>query len=217
MKTAHLLADLLSQRSINVRICTANTSISDLGLADTIVFTGDGFPTLHGTCRAPMAEWMMKMLDNGAGIVCNHFAIGVQESETISGAHPLLELVGGYFAVRGAQNGSGNIFAKLTVIPNKNSPLAHDCEPFELEDELYYDILYNTSRNNGLLAPIAHATTTSCNDPPVSELVAWSYIRPGGGRGFVTTLPHFFKNWSDTNLQRLVINGILWTANLDIR
>src|SRR5690606_10165173 len=141
MQTAQLLASLLTQRGMDVGICTDSTRPSDLGPAATIVFAGDGFPIHDGPHRTPHSDYLLHLLNQGTGIACVHFAMGVQRSENSSSDyHPLLRFLGGYFAVHCVQHASGNVFSKLLVVPDVNSPLAHGWEPFVIEDELYYDL-----------------------------------------------------------------------------
>jgi len=46
--------------------------------------------------------------------------------------------------------------------------------------------------------------------------VAWAYERPGGGRGFGFTGAHNHVNWQDENFRKVVLNAILWTANVEV-
>ena len=46
--------------------------------------------------------------------------------------------------------------------------------------------------------------------------VAWAYERPSGGRGFGFTGAHNHVSWQDDNFRKVVLNAILWTANVDI-
>jgi len=49
-----------------------------------------------------------------------------------------------------------------------------------------------------------------------AETVAWSYERPNGGRSFGFTGCDLHSNWGDANQRLLVLNGILWSAKLDV-
>jgi type 1 glutamine amidotransferase len=48
------------------------------------------------------------------------------------------------------------------------------------------------------------------------EVVAWAYERPNGGRSFAFTGCHIHRNWSLENQRKLVTNGILWTAKIEV-
>lgn len=50
------------------------------------------------------------------------------------------------------------------------------------------------------------------------ETVAWAYERPGarGGRSFGFTGCDLHSNWAETNQRTLLLNGILWTCDLEV-
>src|SRR5439155_19335088 len=48
------------------------------------------------------------------------------------------------------------------------------------------------------------------------EIIAWSYERPDGGRAFAFTGCDLHKNWSLESERKLVVNGILWAAHIDV-
>jgi hypothetical protein len=48
------------------------------------------------------------------------------------------------------------------------------------------------------------------------QTLAWACERPSGGRGFGFTGGHVHKNWGDENFRRVVVNAILWTAQVEI-
>ncbi|MDZ4286569.1 MAG: ThuA domain-containing protein [Prosthecobacter sp.] len=49
-----------------------------------------------------------------------------------------------------------------------------------------------------------------------AETVAWTYERPNGGRSFGFTGCDLHANWAEANQRKLVLNGILWSAKLDV-
>ena len=44
----------------------------------------------------------------------------------------------------------------------------------------------------------------------------WAFDRPDGGRGFGITGAHFHKNWADDNFRKVVLNGLLWMARMEV-
>jgi hypothetical protein len=48
------------------------------------------------------------------------------------------------------------------------------------------------------------------------EQLAWVYERPGGGRGFGFTGGHFHWNWGCRSFRTTVLNGIVWTAGMEV-
>ena len=51
--------------------------------------------------------------------------------------------------------------------------------------------------------------------PGREEVLAWAFDRANGGRSFGFTGGHFHDNWGDENFRRLVVNAILWSANVE--
>ena len=49
-----------------------------------------------------------------------------------------------------------------------------------------------------------------------AETVAWTYERPNGGRSFGFTGCDLHANWADANQRLLVLNGLLWTAKIEV-
>jgi len=48
------------------------------------------------------------------------------------------------------------------------------------------------------------------------EHLAWVRQRPNGGRGFGFTGGHWHWNWGNDNFRKVVLNGIAWTAKIEI-
>ena len=46
--------------------------------------------------------------------------------------------------------------------------------------------------------------------------MAWAYQRPDGGRGFGFTGGHYHWNWGSDGFRTVVLNGIVWTAGLEV-
>jgi type 1 glutamine amidotransferase len=50
----------------------------------------------------------------------------------------------------------------------------------------------------------------------VEQTVAWVLEREGGGRSFGSTLGHFHDNYAIPEFRRAIVNGILWTAGVEV-
>ena len=48
------------------------------------------------------------------------------------------------------------------------------------------------------------------------EVIAWAQQRAGGGRGFGFTGADLHKSWGYESQRKLVVNGILWSAGLEV-
>jgi len=48
------------------------------------------------------------------------------------------------------------------------------------------------------------------------ETMMWAYERPDGGRGLGFTGGHTHLNWGNDNQRKIVLNGLVWLAKLDV-
>jgi type 1 glutamine amidotransferase len=187
--------------------------------ASAIVFLGDFFPP----CRLPDVEQNLndlgEMMQRGCGIVCLHFATGLRPEDVAEdGAHPLLQWLGGYFAAHGKHHQStAKIYQVATITPAAaEHPILRGWKEFTVHDEPYINNYFGPNGNK--LAPNVTALATSMLPPdaPKREIVAWCVERVDSGRGFGIVMPHFYKNWRQEDLRRFILNGIVWSAKLQV-
>jgi type 1 glutamine amidotransferase len=187
--------------------------------ASTVVFIGDTFPANRLPNPAQNLADLDAMMRRGCGIVCVHYATGLLGKDvTPKGDHPLLRWVGGYFANRSCKHHESfaKIFpaAKITAAAPQH-PVARGWREFTVNDEPYTNNYFGPGNQ---LAPNVTTFATSLLPPnaPKVETVAWGIERADGGRGFAIVMPHFYKNWRQDDLRRFILNGIVWTAKLEV-
>ncbi|CAN5498453.1 ThuA domain-containing protein [soil metagenome] len=183
----------------------------------TFVFIGDLFPA----AVMPLAHKILADLDvfmkKGAGMVCLHYATGLEAKHVAEdGAHPLLGWIGGYFATRCKHHQSvAKVFQKATIEPTKaEHPVNRGWKPFTLHDEPYINNYFGKdgpAKNVTILA-----TAELPPEKPKAEAVAWAVTREDTGRGAGIVMPHFYRNWKDDDLRKLIFNAIVWSAKLDV-
>jgi len=109
-------------------------------------------------------------------------------------------------------------------------PVARGIEPFEIKDEWYCFLKFRDGMNG--ITPIISALPPeemlASGGEPLSpkckaemkagkkQPLAWVSENPIGSRGFGFVGGHFHKNWAHPIFRRLVLNGIVWTAGLDV-
>jgi len=187
--------------------------------ASTVVFIGDFFPPNRLPNAAQNLAALEAMMNRGCGIVCVHYANGVHGDDvTPEGDHPLLRWIGGYFANRSCKHHESfaKIFTSATITPtDPQHAITYGVKEFTLHDEPYYNNYFGPG--NRMAANVKSlATSMLPPDNPKPETVAWCIERPDNGRGFGIVMPHFYKNWRDENLRRFILNGIVWTAKLEV-
>lgn len=187
--------------------------------ASSIVFIGDFFPPNHLPNAAQNLVDLEAMMERGCGMVCVHYATGVHGDHVApDGDHPLLRWIGGYFANRSCPHHQSiaKIFPAATITPAApEHPVSRGWKEFTLHEEPYINNYFGPGN---VMAPNVTALATSMLPPeaPRPETVAWGIARPDGGRGFGIVMPHFYKSWADEDLRRLILNGIVWTAKLEV-
>jgi len=188
--------------------------------ASTVVFIGDTFPANRLPNSKQNLADLDLMMQRGCGIVCVHYATGLLgEDVQPDGDHPLLRWMGGYFANRSCPHHESfaKIFAAATITPAAlQHPIARGWKEFTLKDEPYTNNFFGKEGNKPAANVIVLATSLLPPEAPKAETVAWCVERTDGGRGFGIVMPHFYKNWRVEDLRRCIMNGIVWTAKLDV-
>ena len=190
-----------------------------LDAAGTVVFIGDNFPLQRMPDTQTNLASLGAMMKRGCGIVCVHYATGLRaEDVAADGAHPLLGWLGGYFATKCAHHQSiAKIYPAASITPAAaGHPVSRGWKEFTLHDEPYINNWFGGEGNALMPGVTVLATSMLPPESPKSERVAWCVERADGGRGFGIVMPHFYRNWKTDDLRRFILNGIVWTAKLDV-
>ncbi len=218
-KALQLLARELEKRVefIDVRVHfdgwpTDEEAIRDV---DTIVFYSDGSDRKeldHPLVVSGRMQFLGRILDRGAGFVALHYTLFVPKAK---GGDQFLRWLGGYFDYETGDT-PNKWFSKIetrdykVLLANPEHPISRGVEPFAMKEEFYFKIKFPEDKKK--LTPIA---TFDPEKKDWEKVVGWAHERENGGRGFAYTGGHFYKNFEDPNLQRLLLNAILWTAKAE--
>ena len=188
--------------------------------ASSIVFIGDFFPPNRLPNAAQNLADLDVMMQRGCGMVCVHYATGVHGDDVKSdGDHPLLRWIGGYFANRTCPHhvSIAKIFPAATITPAAPThPVLRGWKEFTLHDEPYINNYLGPAGQQLAARTTVLATSLLPPEAPKPEAVSWCIERPDTGRGFAVVMPHFYRNWKLDDLRRYVLNGIVWTARLEV-
>ncbi|MEZ4826366.1 MAG: ThuA domain-containing protein [Bacteroidia bacterium] len=158
---------------------------------------------------------MKKQMARGCGFGVIHFSTFAPDNLS----KEILDWGGGYFDWQddtGARNWYSAIRTLDTTVTlvSPSHPVSRGLpQDFRLKDEFYYQIRFRD--NDPGLVPIASVPALK-SELPHSDVVAWAVERENGSRGFSTTMGHYFSNWEDPNFRKLMLNGIVWAAGLDV-
>ena len=193
---------------------------SSLARAHAIVLYCDG---IADHVAKGKANTLHQLYQNGANIAVLHFALEPSDQEL---ADFFAESIGGYFEVDWSVNPVWTLADPILADHEINSGIT----PFTLEDEWYYHMRF---ADEAKITPILSA------HPPLSTLgadgprsgnptvrqalenqqpqhLAWTKIGHEQQRGFGFTGGHFLHNWNHDTFRTLVLNGIAWTAGIQI-
>jgi type 1 glutamine amidotransferase len=178
--------------------------------ARTVVFYMDGGG--KQTTIAHAAE-IQKLVDAGVGIVHLHQVI---DYPTEPGTQAMTWLGGVYDAKSGSARGHWD--ESFTEFPEHD--VTRGVEPFKLNDGWILKLKFVPEMKG--ITPILRTEQLAPKvkpDKPITgseNIVCWTYNRPDGGRSFVLTGAHNHRTWALPGLRRLVTNGILWSAKVEI-
>jgi type 1 glutamine amidotransferase len=181
---------------------------------------GGGHPMIQGD----HLEKLQKLVDLGVGLVCLHYAVEVPKGQP---GDKFLAWLGGYYESGFSTNPHWT--AEIDSFPTH--PITRGVKPFSVRDEWYFNIRFRPEMKG--VTPLLVAKPDDKTRQGVSasprgpyqhivaakgreEVLAWAVERPDGGRSFGFTGAHAHKNWGDPNFRKLVLNAILWTANLEV-
>ncbi len=214
----HCLENAANVSGISAEVVTAwPADRQKLQKIASVVFTGDRFPPAEMPDRDRIMQDLAGMMDQGCGLVCYHYATGLGANHVPDdGDHPLLRWMGGYFATKCKHHQSvARVFKAATIEPSAGEhPVLRGWKTFTINDEPYINNYFGPQ---GMAKNVTSlATSMLPPEAPKSEVVAWAVSRPDGGRGMGVVMPHFYRNWRDEDLRKMVLNGIVWSAKLEV-
>ncbi|MFC1603444.1 family 16 glycoside hydrolase [Planctomycetota bacterium] len=168
-------------------------------------------------------EEMDALAKKGVGIAMLHYAVEVPKGKP---GNYMLDWTGGYFETFWSVNPHWE--AEFTDFPKH--PITRGVKPFSMRDEWYYHMRFQPDMKNvtPVLSAIPPDSTRDRPDGPHSgnptvrarkgmpEHLGWAYERADGGRGFGFTGGHDQINWAHDDFRKIVLNGLVWTAGVEV-
>lgn len=105
-----------------------------------------------------------------------------------------------------------------TVIVDKINPIMEGISDFTIQDEAFHTLTWAPSPPAKVLATVAMPGGTH-KDEVVPQLWTWEHTLPGGtapSRAFVWMQGHLYKNFSEPQIQTMLLRGIAWAAKRPI-
>lgn len=197
-------------------VCQWPQEKSELKNIASIVFIGDRFPPERMEDPDKIKADLAKLMDRGCGMVCVHYATGLQAQHVSEdGDHPLLRWIGGYFATGCKHHKSIARICTTTLTPaDCEHPVLRGWKEFTMDDEPYWN---NYFGKDGPAENVTELVTSMLPaDNPKQETLVWAVDRADGGRGVGAVVPHYFQNWRNEDLRKMILNAICWSAKIEI-
>ncbi len=175
---------------------------------------GDNFSEALHLESPRRVAFVQKLMDKGSGLVLFHFSTFAPDEY----AKQCFEWTGGYFDWE--ENSQRKWYSAITTLDNAevklispDHPISRGVKPFQMKEEFYYNIRFGEGDKN--VTPLL-AVPALKGRAENGNTVAWCRERENRGRGFATTCGHYFDNWKNEDFRRLVLNGLAWTAHVEI-
>lgn len=153
---------------------------------------------LEGEYRAQVDALMKK----GCGLVTIHWASSVNQKNLDRLGPTWLSYLGGTWVSNvGLSDGKSTL---KQLLPEH--PICRGWKEWEIEDEYYLNPTIKQAK------PLLQVTEKKGKD----VVVGWVFERPGGGRSFATTLGHPYRNFQNESFRRMIVNAILWAAEVEV-
>lgn len=151
---------------------------------------------------------LMKLDADKAGIVHLHSAIDypVSFGERVRG------IAGGVW-----QKGTGlraHWVSEFKDFPNH--PIFRGVSPFSIDDGWLWKNSFAEGRKGVTPLLRTKSPKDAAKTTDDDAVIAWAFDRPNGGKSFTFTGGHLHESLAKDGYRRFLVNGILWSAGLDI-
>ena len=173
------------------------------GVRAIVLDTQFGGDVLFGApARRRQAE---ELLRQGVGLTAIHWGTGASTGEV---GEKWLRTLGGWFN----HPAFSRYMVRTSTVhqADPKHPICRGWKDYELKEEFYVDLKFLPESRPVLTAKV------DGKDYPIG----WVYERPGargkGGRSFGFVGGHFHANFGERPFRQALVNGILWTAGLEV-
>jgi hypothetical protein len=194
--------------------------------ADAVLIYADGgrnHPAIQGDRMAVLDALAAK----GVGLGFAHYGVEVPVGPP---AEAMKRWIGGYYEDRYSVNPMWT--PKFGTLPTH--PITRGVGPFATHDEWYFNMRWtdDSAAKARLTQLLVDTPDDDVRDGPYvspkgpydhiiadrgkAEAMMWVMERPDGGRGLGFTGGHTHANWGDANQRRVLLNGLLWLAKMDV-
>jgi len=173
-----------------------------------VVFYTDGGGKQAFLASPERIATLQTMVDAGVGVVMIHQAVDFPDDF----AEQAKRWVGGIY--QGSKSGRGHWDSVHVDFPSH--PITRGVTPWQINDG-WLNGLQFVDAMKGVTPLVWSGKQYAGSRAGLDEdIVGWAYDRPTGGRSFSFTGLDAHSAWSLPGMRQLMVNGILWSANVDV-
>lgn len=158
-------------------------------------------PAAELLLEGPQRQQVDQLMKAGVGLVTIHWASSIFEKNLDRLGDRWISYLGGTWVSNvGLHTGDSQL---RQLIPQH--PICRGWSEYDIHDEYYLNPTIGEGK------PLVQV---KAKDKDV--IVGWVHERADGGRAFATTLGHFYRNFQIDAFRQMIVNGILWSAHVEI-
>jgi type 1 glutamine amidotransferase len=191
--------------------------------ADAILFYMDGGAN-HPVIQHDRISIIDSLAAKGVGLGFAHYAVEVPAGKA---GDAFKRWIGGHYEHQFSVNPMWS--PEYKSYPEH--PVSRGVKAFSVNDEWYFNMRWKDEAQ-GLTHILVDKPSDDVRDGPYvhprgpynhikeasgrPETMMWTFERPDGGRGFGFTGGHRHKNWGNDDFRKVVLNGLLWIAKVEV-
>jgi hypothetical protein len=151
----------------------------------------------------PHRDEVARSMKEGVGLVTIHWASSIKKDNLERLGPTWLSYLGGSWVSNVGLSGGRSPLKQLLA----DHPVCRGWKEYEIDDEYYLNPTIERAK------PLLQVREKGGKE----VIVGWVYEREGGGgRSFATTLGHPYRNFQIEAFRRMIVNGILWSAHVEV-
>lgn len=162
----------------------------------------------HALLAADRMAQMRKLADEGVGLVGFHQFVDVPKDV----GDRMRDLMGAAWEKGYSQR--AHWITRFGTFAEH--PVSRGVTPFQIDDGWLFKLRFVPEMKS--VAPLLRTVSPKAASQELTDeaIVAWLYERPNGGRSFNFTGTHLHVSLAEEGYRRFLVNGILWSAGVEI-
>ena len=162
----------------------------------------------HALLAADRMAQLRKLTDEGVGLVGLHQFVDVPKEV----GDRMRELMGAAWEKGHSQR--AHWVTRFGTFADHSA--CRGVSPFQIDDGWLFRLRF-VPEMHGVIPLLRTVSPKAANQELTDEsIVAWLYERPNGGRSFNFTGTHLHASLAEEGYRRFLVNGILWSAGVEI-